>query len=43
MNKFSVELTKQRLDMFYTMRSIVPELLLRHPLSPDMIEQSKIT
>ncbi|XP_074039784.1 alpha-tocopherol transfer protein-like isoform X2 [Leptinotarsa decemlineata] len=37
MNKFSIEKTKERLDMYYTMRSIFPEFFHnRHPLSPHM-------
>ncbi|XP_030759631.1 uncharacterized protein LOC115885028 [Sitophilus oryzae] len=42
-NKFSIETSKQKLDMYYTMKSLMPEVYSLHPLSPDMILQSKIT
>ncbi|KAG5894743.1 hypothetical protein JTB14_006162 [Gonioctena quinquepunctata] len=39
MNKFSIENTKQKIDMYYTMRSIYPDFFEnKHPLSPRMLE-----
>ncbi|KAF7272956.1 alpha-tocopherol transfer protein-like [Rhynchophorus ferrugineus] len=42
-NKFSIERCKERLDMYYTIRSMTPEMFKRHPCSSEMVEQSKIT
>ncbi|XP_076256043.1 alpha-tocopherol transfer protein-like [Rhynchophorus ferrugineus] len=42
-NKFSIEKAKQKLDMYYTIRSLMPEIYDHHPLSPDMILHGKIT
>ncbi|XP_060533762.1 uncharacterized protein LOC132706435 [Cylas formicarius] len=42
-NKFSMEKTKQRLDMYYTMRGLMPEFFNKHPLSSEMIQQSKVS
>ncbi|CAH1163227.1 unnamed protein product [Phaedon cochleariae] len=37
MNKFSIESTKQRLDMYYTKQSLIPELFEKnHPHQPKM-------
>ncbi|XP_066157989.1 retinol-binding protein pinta-like [Euwallacea fornicatus] len=41
-NKFSIERTKQKLDMYYTIRSAIPELFDKHPCSPEMIQQAKV-
>ncbi|CAG9770316.1 unnamed protein product [Ceutorhynchus assimilis] len=41
-NKFSVEAAKQKLDMFYTARSLMPEFFRNNPLTKDMIFQRKI-
>lgn len=36
-SKFSLERAKEKLDMFYTMRTVVPELLKnRDPLRPEI-------
>ncbi|XP_023025312.1 alpha-tocopherol transfer protein [Leptinotarsa decemlineata] len=37
MNKFSIENAKQKIDMYYTMRTLFPEFFLdKHPLSPHI-------
>ncbi|CAG9770319.1 unnamed protein product [Ceutorhynchus assimilis] len=41
-NKFSIEAAKQKLDMFYTARSLVPEFFRNNPLTKDMIFQRNI-
>ncbi|CAG9770313.1 unnamed protein product [Ceutorhynchus assimilis] len=41
-NKFSIETAKQKLDTFYTIRSLMPELFKTHPLTEDWIFQRKI-
>ncbi|CAG9770317.1 unnamed protein product [Ceutorhynchus assimilis] len=41
-NKFSVEAAKQKLDMFYTARSLMPEFFCNNPLTEDMIFQRKL-
>ncbi|KAG5881555.1 hypothetical protein JTB14_028172 [Gonioctena quinquepunctata] len=39
LNKFSIENTKQRLDMYYTMRSLFPDFFQdKHPLSSHMLK-----
>ncbi|XP_074030265.1 retinol-binding protein pinta-like [Leptinotarsa decemlineata] len=39
MNKFSIENVKQKIDMYYTMRSLYPEYFEnKHPLAPCMQE-----
>jgi hypothetical protein len=35
MNKFSIEKTKQKIDMYYTMRSVIPDLYC-NPKSPQI-------
>lgn len=42
-NKFSIERTKQRLDMYYTIRRTLPEFFDQHPCSPEMIQQARVT
>lgn len=38
-NKFSIERTKERLDMYYTIRSLIPEIYEHsNPLLPPMID-----
>ncbi|XP_074039558.1 retinol-binding protein pinta isoform X2 [Leptinotarsa decemlineata] len=38
MNKFSIENAKQKIDMYYTMRSLFPDFFEnKHPLSPHML------
>lgn len=39
-SKCSVERVKQRLDMYYTIRNFAAEFF-RHPLTPEVIEQTK--
>lgn len=39
MNKFSVETAKQKLDMYYSIRTLVPEIFQdKHPKLPFMKE-----
>lgn len=41
--KFSLERTKQKLDMYYTMKSLVPEFLSnRDPMDPKIQEMLKL-
>ncbi|KAG5886268.1 hypothetical protein JTB14_020831 [Gonioctena quinquepunctata] len=40
MNKFSIENVKQKIDMYYTMRSLFPDFFVnKHPLSSAMMDQ----
>ncbi|CAG9770315.1 unnamed protein product [Ceutorhynchus assimilis] len=41
-NKFSIEAAKQKLDMFYTVRNLMPEFFQENPLTEKMILQRKI-
>lgn len=41
-NKFSIEKAKQKLDMYYTIRSLIPEMFKSQPFSPEMVVQSKV-
>ncbi|CAG9770314.1 unnamed protein product [Ceutorhynchus assimilis] len=41
-NKFSIETAKQKLDTFYTIRSLMPEFFKTHPLTEEWILQRKI-
>ncbi|VEN43538.1 unnamed protein product [Callosobruchus maculatus] len=42
LNKFSIETTKQKLDMYYTIRSLLPEVFEnKHPNSPHMQQNMK--
>lgn len=41
LNKCSVEKTKQKIDWYYTMRTLVPDLYSHHPLSPEMIKLAR--
>ncbi|KAL1493411.1 hypothetical protein ABEB36_011471 [Hypothenemus hampei] len=40
-NKFSIEMCKQKLDTYYTIRKSLPEFFDKHPCSPDMIKQAR--
>ncbi|CAH1121701.1 unnamed protein product [Ceutorhynchus assimilis] len=40
--KFSIEKAKKNIDMYYTIRGLIPEMFSKHPSSPEMILQSKI-
>lgn len=42
LNKFSIERAKQKLDMYYTIRSLMPEFFNASPLAPDTVLQSKV-
>ncbi|XP_066146023.1 retinol-binding protein pinta-like [Euwallacea fornicatus] len=42
-SKFSVEKAKVRIDMYYTIRGLMPEIFTVHPLSPEMKFQTEIT
>ncbi|KAH1029824.1 hypothetical protein HUJ05_002984 [Dendroctonus ponderosae] len=41
-NKFSIEATKQKLDMYYTIRKTLPEFFKKHPCSPEMVLAAKV-
>lgn len=41
-NKFSIERAKKKGDMYYTIRSIIPDFFHRSPLSPEMVLHSKV-
>ncbi|XP_050302049.1 uncharacterized protein LOC126740164 [Anthonomus grandis grandis] len=41
-NKFSIERAKQKLDMYYTVRNLMPELFAMTPFTPEMLLQNKI-
>lgn len=41
-NKFSIERTKERLDMYYTIRSLIPEIYEHsNPLQSPMVDVPK--
>ncbi|XP_066254922.1 retinol-binding protein pinta-like [Euwallacea similis] len=42
-NKFSIERTKQKLDMYYTIRATIPEFFNKHPCSPEMVQHAKVS
>lgn len=41
LTKFSIEKAKKKLDMYYTIRSLMPEYFKCQPLSPEMALQGK--
>lgn len=42
-NKFSIEKCKIKLDLYYTVRCVMPELFNKHPCTQEMVEQARIT
>lgn len=42
LNKFSIENAKQKLDMYYTVRSLIPEFFRAQPLIPELVLHSKM-
>uniref|UniRef100_A0AAR5Q9D2 CRAL-TRIO domain-containing protein n=2 Tax=Dendroctonus ponderosae TaxID=77166 RepID=A0AAR5Q9D2_DENPD len=41
-NKFSIEKAKAKLDMYYSIRNLMPEYFQTHPLSADIVFHSKV-
>ncbi|XP_030766872.1 uncharacterized protein LOC115890709 [Sitophilus oryzae] len=41
-NKFSIERSKEKLDMYYSVRNLMPEIFSKHPLSPEFIKESRV-
>lgn len=42
LNKCSIEVTKQKIDNYYSIRNVIPELFSHHPLSSEMLEAYKV-
>ncbi|CAG9770320.1 unnamed protein product [Ceutorhynchus assimilis] len=41
-NKFSIEKAKQKLDMYYTIRNLMPEYFRTNPFTAEMVFQRKV-